>query len=522
MSKGAEDASDFAFYLLRGLFWIFVWGPLVVVPGRLWQKLLPWFDTKAKMALAFVPVVLIAAMVLVQYYLDQNGIRFDLLGPLFIWNTIPNMTSGIFGYYNFFITWVCWFVFVVFISGVVLAPVHLGFLFGLSRYYAQNLDSHGSAAWGDNIAHTRLLPKGHVGSLALGRVCKAGRRFDPRYRVDGHILTCAPTGAGKGIGCVIPNLLQYPGSVFVLDLKGENAAVTAAYREQLGSCHIIDPFGVVQGRKSCSVNWLDSIDIFSQSCVGKAASLADTLVVRDRDADSHWDESASSLIQGILLYAASQPDERRHPGFLRELLTLPEAEFLAILEEVAQDTNLAFGIPARTANAFLAKASRERSGVLSTAQRHTAFLDDPRIVETLKKSDVDFATIKTDIVSVYLVLPPDKLSSYQRYAKAIIQLAIKAQMKPGKPDWATVFFLDEFAQLGHFKAVEDGISIVRGYGAWFWLFVQDLSQLQAVYPKWRTFLANAVLQAFGSADQMTELRAAQAPGFRHGDSGVLP
>jgi type IV secretion system protein VirD4 len=41
----------------------------------------------------------------------------------------------------------------------------------------------------------------------------------------GHILTCAPTGAGKGIGAVIPNLLTYPGSAFVLDLKGENFAV---------------------------------------------------------------------------------------------------------------------------------------------------------------------------------------------------------------------------------------------------------------------------------------------------------
>ena len=39
---------------------------------------------------------------------------------------------------------------------------------------------------------------------------------DARFRQDGHILTCAPTGAGKGIGAVIPNLLAYPGSAFVL------------------------------------------------------------------------------------------------------------------------------------------------------------------------------------------------------------------------------------------------------------------------------------------------------------------
>ena len=41
------------------------------------------------------------------------------------------------------------------------------------------------------------------------------------------IVTVAPTGSGKGIGAVIPNLLDYPGSALVLDVKGENAAVTA-------------------------------------------------------------------------------------------------------------------------------------------------------------------------------------------------------------------------------------------------------------------------------------------------------
>ena len=35
------------------------------------------------------------------------------------------------------------------------------------------------------------------------------------------------TGGGKGRSFVIPKLLTYPGSVLCLDLKGQNAAVTA-------------------------------------------------------------------------------------------------------------------------------------------------------------------------------------------------------------------------------------------------------------------------------------------------------
>jgi hypothetical protein len=65
--------------------------------------------------------------------------------------------------------------------------------------------------------------------FALGRLRGAG----PLYRL-GHILTVAPTGAGKGVGAVIPNLLTYQGSAFVLDIKGENFRVTARARAEMG------------------------------------------------------------------------------------------------------------------------------------------------------------------------------------------------------------------------------------------------------------------------------------------------
>ena len=69
-----------------------------------------------------------------------------------------------------------------------------------------------------------------------------------------------------------------------------------------------------------------------------------------------------------------------------------------------------------------------------------------------------------------------------------------------KPEYTVAFFLDEFGQLGRMAAIEDAISLVRGYGVAFWLFAQDLSQLKGVYPKWQTFLANTAKQFFGTAD----------------------
>ena len=44
---------------------------------------------------------------------------------------------------------------------------------------------------------------------------------------EGHVITIAPTGAGKGVGCIVPALLRHEGPVIVIDPKGENVAVTA-------------------------------------------------------------------------------------------------------------------------------------------------------------------------------------------------------------------------------------------------------------------------------------------------------
>jgi type IV secretion system protein VirD4 len=49
-----------------------------------------------------------------------------------------------------------------------------------------------------------------------------------------HALIVAPTGRGKGVGFVIPNLLTYKGSAVVLDVKGENFRETSRFRASHG------------------------------------------------------------------------------------------------------------------------------------------------------------------------------------------------------------------------------------------------------------------------------------------------
>ena len=66
---------------------------------------------------------------------------------------------------------------------------------------------------------------------------------------ENHLLVVAPTGAGKGRHIIIPTLLYDEAPAVVLDIKGEAAAVTAAYRQKVmrHEVTIIDPWKRVKG-----------------------------------------------------------------------------------------------------------------------------------------------------------------------------------------------------------------------------------------------------------------------------------
>ena len=248
--------------------------------------------------------------------------------------------------------------------------------------------SHGSASWGDPA------------SLAVERGLVVGRAGNAILRLDGegHVLTVAPTRSGKGVSGVIPNLLDHPGSALVTDPKGENYAVTSSWRRKAGhDVYALDPFDLVDGQ--AAYNPVDLVDISSPDAADDARMLADMLVLpegKEAADQSFWNEEARGLITGLILHAASSArPELRTLTEVRDLLTQPPDSFRALLTAMSANT-AADGLVARAAARIMQKADRERSGVISTAQSHTHFLDSPRMKRVLGSSSFDFASLKRD------------------------------------------------------------------------------------------------------------------------------
>jgi len=364
-------------------------------------------------------------------------------------------------------------------------------------------DAYGTARFGDgaSLAH----PHGLI----------LGRRKNTLLRIpgEGHIFTLAPTGAGKGVSTVIPNLLLHPGSALVTDPKGENYLVTARRRREMGQAvACLDPFDTVGGADQ--FNPLDVLNPGSTSVVSDALRLADMLVdVPDTGTDEmHWHIQAKTILTGVILHVASSaPPALRSLPYVADLIWSSPKDFVALLERMAA-SDAAFGTVRKIATAFQNKSDKEASGILSTAQTHTVFLHDPRIQLALSRSTFDFAHLKTSRLTTYLVLPPSEFGTFRRWIRLMIGCAVNAVIKESTPRSGrpveqtgprTLFLLDEFAHLGALRDVRDNHSLMRGYGVTFWLLVQDFLQLAMEYPNgaWRSFLSNsAYKQIFGVSD----------------------
>ena len=421
--------------------------------------------------------------------------------------------------------------------------------------------AHGTAAWGEGRS---LLDA--EGGLVLGR--SGGRPPDAghaversrgtpkkpgpllRYDGPGHVLTVAPTRAGKGVGAVVPNLLDHPGPVVVTDPKGENLALTARYRAGVLGHRVValDPFGLApdglfgdvgRGRvERGRLNPLDLVEIGSGDAADDAALLAEMLVV-EGDASGgggnrFWADEAKALLAGLALHVALDYDG---PGrsllTVRELLTGDAKAFKTLIGTMKGHDH---PVVRRTGNRMDQKHERERSAVVSTAQSHTHFLDSPRMAGVLARSTFDPAALRPGSrpghvwgvgdyalsdngrlphggpLSVYLLLPPDRLDAFARWLRLVVATTISALARLGPlqggaaaPERRALFLLDEFAQLGPMPPVRRAVSLMAGYGLQVWPFLQDLGQLRRLYPKdWESFVANAdAVQAFGTTDQFT-------------------
>jgi type IV secretion system protein VirD4 len=333
-----------------------------------------------------------------------------------------------------------------------------------------------------------------------------------RYKGDGHLVTFAPTGAGKGAGVIIPNLLYYRGSTIVVDPKGENFAVTARYRQSLGhKVVLLDPFASVPdaildeyGVQRGHLNPLDICSLTGTVIENDAQMIAESLAIKNSSESPFWDLQGMKLLAGIIAMEMEEAVKEKRPASFKNIIKTLFADDPVYALAVRLDTRRYSSFVTRSvAGGFLGITDKTRDGVLVTAQSYLSILISDNLLPFIDRSTISIRDIQVNPgYTLYIVIPPTKLDSHSALLKIWIATLLYAIMeRTATPDLPTLFMLDECANLGELELLRKAVTLLRGYGLQVWMFFQDLAQMETLYVgDSKTMINNCgVMQTFGMA-----------------------
>src|SRR6202041_2204901 len=113
-----------------------------------------------------------------------------------------------------------------------------------------------------------------------------------------------------------------------------------------------------------------------------------------------------------------------------------------------------------------ARDNKEIGSIISTAVTQTSFMGNGAISKNLGAgaSSFLFRELRERPTVIYLILPGRYLKTCSRWFRLIVASALNELMEEQKQRGLSVLFmLDEFAQLGPLKAIEDAFGIARDY-----------------------------------------------------------
>jgi len=432
------------------------------------------------------------------------------------------------------------YAFIIFAVGVL--AVMLGYVLYVgfaTRSVRKNEGIHGTAHFAtlEEVQATGLLPEGS--KAGQGVYCggyddpNTGRLHYLRHDGPEHVCALAPTRSGKGVGLVIPTLLSWPQSVFVLDRKGENYAMTAGWRrDKVGN--VVLRFDPAEPGAGCSWNALAEIRFGTRYQVSDAQNIA--LMVVDDDGKGitgdHFRSAAYELLVGLILHALYKAEKvGRLPGLYdcahmltgvgdfaapdteNDLVDDPDGDprALAGLFSEMSDVELDKSDPAaREAKLVISGVgrrmgstpARELGSIISTANNALSLYRDPIVGENTSRVDFKVADLMDHDrpVSLYFITTPrnaDRMRPLARLLLAQIVLSLADRMEYDEAGRSRtthkhrlLLLLDEFPTLGRLDVFESALAYIAGYGMKAYLITQDVQQLYKAYTNYESIISN--------------------------------
>lgn len=376
-------------------------------------------------------------------------------------------------------------------------------------------------AAGTTYGSARFAKKAEVEKIlfndeSTGIICG---KFDGKNCVlsNKHLFLCAPTGAGKGVGTIIPTLLKYGGSVLVNDVKGENYYVTKRAREEMGQkVYMMAPFGHTYkhlGGKSCCYNPLELIDAKDNGAATQVQRLSATLISGTAYSEKDfWTLTPRAIVATVVMHVCEKYNgDEKNLGKVKDILALKTEDFIKVVEIEMVTSEIDYIVDG--ANLILSawadgEGAKLFSSLQSVIKTETDFLKNDLTKAFFSKSDVPLDSLMFEEMSVYYIVDPAEIKAAEKIGAIIFNDALGFITKTSKRNEGrlsnnieTLFLIDEFPQLSYMPAFEKAMGVVRSFGAVMYVIIQDIAQLKGIYDKsWSTFISNSASMYIGAQD----------------------
>ncbi|WP_260858594.1 type IV secretory system conjugative DNA transfer family protein [Paraburkholderia sp. BCC1885] len=342
-----------------------------------------------------------------------------------------------------------------------------------------------------------------------------------RFTGQQFVLLAAPARSGKGVGIVVPNLLSYPDSAVVLDIKQENFRITAGFRAAHGQqVFLFNPFA--EDFRTHRYNPLSAISdgVFR---VGDILAIGYALYPAGGH-DDFWKDQARNLFLGLVLLLCELRDVRdsaraRQPAG-REETTPDVPDYPVTMGEVLRQSS-GNGVPLRrylqmtlrrfnehlsgacvdALNRFLSNDDKVLASILATFNAPLTIWANPIVDAATSANDFDLRQVRMQRMTVYIGITPDHLPEAALLVNLLFSQLVNLNTKQLPQDnaglrYQCLLLMDEFTAIGKVDIIAKAVSYMAGYNLRLLPIIQSVSQLESVYGRAdaRTFVTNHAMQ----------------------------
>ncbi|MFC0808916.1 type IV secretory system conjugative DNA transfer family protein [Ensifer sp. P24N7] len=302
---------------------------------------------------------------------------------------------------------------------------------------------------------------------------------------DQHVMVIGSPGQGKSRSFVIPTMMCFQGSQFVLDMSGELFEETSGYMKDKG----YDVFLLAPGSKlTDGYNPLDLISSDPNQRITDLQKLTQMLLPERLRSDSSdfWEESARILLTAMLGFVLECPDTRKSLSEVYRILNSMSDERKAIVQLLENYESVLSDQTRMQLTKFAGRHEKLGEGIAAEIVAKLNFLQNPLVEALTSITTIPVDTIRKRKMVIYVQADWNAIQIYERLISIFIQQMADKLVQMGKlrdGEHEVLMMLDEFGNGGRIDTVLTLAPLIRKNGVRFVFILQDGAQLERLYQK---------------------------------------